>query len=86
MVVLFYNHTMYKSNELVFTNEDVIPDKTTLDKGDILIFEHLENSADNYQSYNITNYLMDERDKTLNRQLRCRYDGLLAKDNAFIGG
>jgi hypothetical protein len=86
MVVLFYNHTMYKSNELIFTNEDVIPDKTTLDKGDILIFEHLDNSVDDYQSYAITNYLMDERDASLNRAIRCHYDGLLAKDNAFVGG
>ena len=66
MVVLFYNHTMYKSNELIFTNEDVIPDKTTLDKGDILIFEHLENSVDDYHSYAITNYLMDENERISN--------------------
>lgn len=85
-VVLFYNHTMYESNELIFTNEDNIPDKTTRDKGDILIFEHLDNSMDSFQSYSITNYLMDERDANLHRQIRCHYDGLLAKDNAFIDG
>jgi hypothetical protein len=39
---------MYKSNELIFTNSEVIPDKTTLDKGDILIFEHLTNSQDDF--------------------------------------
>ena len=77
---------MYKSNELIFTNEDVIPDKTTLDKGDILIFEHLDNSVDDYHSYSITNYLMDENDVSLDRAIRCHYDGLLAKDNAFVNG
>jgi hypothetical protein len=77
---------MYKSNELIFTNEDVIPDKTTLDKGDILTFEHLSNSTDKYQSYSITNYLMDSSDQYKIRQIRCHYDGLLAKDNAFVSG
>ena len=86
IAVLFYNHNMYKSNELIFTNEDVIPDKTTLDKGDILTFEHLSNSTDNYQSYSITNYLMDSSDQYKIRQIRCHYDGLLAKDNAFVSG
>ena len=64
MAVLFYNHTMYKSNELIFDNSEVVPDKTTLDKGDILIFEHKENSCDDFQSYAITNYLMDASDET----------------------
>ena len=86
MAVLFYNHNMYKSNELIFTNSEVVPDKTTLDKGDILIFEHLTNSSDSFQLYGITNYLMDMSDETKLRQIRCHYDGLLAKDNAFIGG
>jgi hypothetical protein len=86
IAILFYNHNMYKSNELVFTNSEVVPDKTTLDKGDILIFEHLTNSSDDFQSYSITNYLMDASDETRERQIRCHYDGLLAKDNAFING
>jgi hypothetical protein len=44
------------------------------------------NSTDNYSKYTITNYLMDERDASLDREIRCHYDGLLAKDNAFVGG
>ncbi len=86
MAVLFYNHEMYKSNELIFMNSEVVPDKTTLDKGDILIFEHKADSRDGYQSYATTNHLMDVRDQTINRQIRCHYDGLLAKDNAFVNG
>lgn len=84
--VLFYNHNMYTSNELVFTNKDVIPDKATLDSGDILIFEHLDKSTPSYQSYDITYHLMNRSDEHLNRQIRCHYDGLLAKDNALVGG
>ena len=86
IAVLFYNHTMYKSNELEFTNSEVIPDKTTLDKGDILIFEHFDNSADSFHCYQITNELLDGSDEHKHRRIRCHYDGLLAKDNAFVGG
>jgi hypothetical protein len=62
----------------------VVPDKTTLDKGDILIFEHKEQSYDDYQVYSITNYLMNASDEHINRQLRCHYDGLMAKDEALV--
>lgn len=85
VAVVFYNHEMYKSNELVFTNSEVIPDKTTLDKGDILIFEHYENSSDSFQLYNELNYLTDAADEQKARQVRCHYDGLLAKDEAMVG-
>ena len=84
VAVLFYNHDRIQSRELVFTNADVVPDKTTLDKGDILIFEHKEQSYDDYQVYNITNYLMNASDEHVNRQLRCHYDGLMAKDEALV--
>lgn len=82
--IVFYNHNMYKSNELVFTNEDVIPDKTTLDKGDILIFEHGENSQDNFQVYTELTFLQDAADEQKARRIRCHYDGLLAKDEALV--
>jgi hypothetical protein len=77
---------MYVSNELVFKNKDVIPDKATLDSGDILTFEHLLDSTDTYQSYDVTYHLMNRSDEHKSRQIRCHYDGLLAKDNAFVGG
>ena len=85
VAIVFYNHNMYKSNELVFMNSDVIPDKTTLDKGDILIFEHLERSSDNFQLYTELGRLMDAADEQYSRNLRCHYDGLLAKDEALVG-
>ena len=84
VAVLFYNHDRIQSRELIFTNADVVPDKTTLDKGDILIFEHKEQSYDDYQVYSITNYLMNASDEHINRQLRCHYDGLMAKDEALV--
>ena len=86
MAVVFYNHVMYKSDELVFSNSENVPDVTTLEQGDILIFEHKDNSLDNYQIYGITNYLMDASAEFKSRQIRCHYDGILAKDEAFING
>ena len=50
VAVLFYNHQMIKSNELVFTNLDEIPKKSTLNDGDVLSFEHVENGH-SYDSY-----------------------------------
>jgi hypothetical protein len=48
IAVLFYNHEKFSSQELVFTTTDYIPDLSTLDKGDIIDFEHLEYSKDSY--------------------------------------
>lgn len=81
--VVFYNHNMYVSNELVFTNSQEIPDKTTLDKTDILMFEHLQNSSKEYYLYNETMKLTNIADGSKSRQIRCHYDGLLAKDEAL---
>ena len=78
IVVLFYNHVMYKSNELIFTNADEVPNKAMLDAADALIIEHLDNSYDNYYIYNLTNNLNNIADKSLHRKIRCHYDGLLA--------
>lgn len=86
VVVLFYNHVMYKSNELVFTNADEVPDKATLDMSDALLIEHLDNSYDNYYIYNLTNNLNNIADKSIHRQLRCHYDGLLAGDDILTQG
>ena len=80
VVVLFYNHVMYKSNELIFTNADEVPNKTMLDAADALIIEHLDNSYDNYYIYNLTNNLNNIADKSLHRKIRCHYDGLLASN------
>lgn len=85
VALVFYNHNMYKSNELVFTNSDVIPDKTTLDKGDILIFEHGERSSDNFSLYSDLGVLMDAANEQYSRQIKVHYDGLLAKDEAMVG-
>ena len=86
VAVVCYNHAIYKSNELVFNNSQEIPDKNTLDKGDILQFEHVEGygSTDSYLVYNDVYYLRDMADAHKQREIRCHYDGLLASDDALI--
>ena len=84
--VLFYNHAMYESDELIFTNEDRIPETANIETGDLLIFEHIDKSRNDYQCYNLTNYLMDSADASHLRQIRIKYDGLLHGDEILAGG
>ena len=86
VAVLCYNHSIYKSNELVFSNSQEIPDKHTLDKSDVLQFEHVEGqySTDSYLVYNDIYYLRDTADEYRDREIRCHYDGLLSSDDALI--
>jgi hypothetical protein len=84
--VLFYNHAMYESNEIVFTNEDRISEVANVETGDLLLIRHIDKSRDNYQCYNLTNYLMDSADASHLRQIRVSYDGLLHGDDILPGG
>ena len=43
-IILFYNHEMYESNEIVYTNLDDVPDPATVDKTDAITIKHEENS------------------------------------------
>lgn len=85
MAILFYNHEMYKSNELVFTNSeaDLIPDKDLIDKLDALTIKHGENSQDNYPNYDIDDELIDLGDASRERELICSYDGLKTGNEVF---
>ena len=84
--VLFYNHAMYESDELIFTNKDRIPEVANVETGDLLLIKHIDKSRDDYQCYNLTNYLMDSADASHLRQVRVSYDGLLHGDDILPGG
>ena len=86
MAVLFYNHEMYKSNVLTFTNSEpeLIPNDALLDKRDALRIEHDVYSMEHYQAYNEFNMLRSLEDGGKVRQLKCFYDGLFRKDEALI--
>lgn len=85
VAIVCYNHAIYQSNELIFTNEqaDLIPDKKTLDKSDSIRFEHLANSQESYLVYNDNFYLRDMADEYKVREIRCHYDGLLHQEDAL---
>ena len=84
--ILFYNHVMYTSNELVFTNADEVPNTAAIDKADGLQIEHLNNSFDSYFLYNASsNNLWDSSNANKSRQLRCHFDGLKLGDQLLYG-
>lgn len=86
VAVICYNHEIYKSNELVFSNDDHLLDADTIDATDALRFEHVDgqHSTNSYLVYNEIFYLFDSSDEYYQREIRCRYDGLLAKDEALL--
>ena len=86
VAIIFHNHNMYKSNELVFRNADHIPEVANIETGDLLIFKHGERSRNDYQCYNLTNYIMDSADASHNRCIKVSYDGLLSGDEALVDG
>lgn len=84
--ILFYNHVMYTSNELIFTNADEVPNTAAIDKADGLQIEHLDNSFDSYFLYNASsNNLWDSSNANKSRQLRCHFDGLKLGDQLLYG-
>lgn len=84
-VVLFYNHEMYESNEVVFTNLDDVVDPTTADKNAAIVITHSTNSQETYQSYGINNFLVNAADASKVRNIEVHYEGLLAGDETLAG-
>lgn len=86
MVVLFYNHEMFKSNILTFTNSEpeLIPSESLADQRDALKIEHDVASYEHYQVYDEYNQLRSLDDGGKIRQLKCSYDGLFQGDEALI--
>jgi hypothetical protein len=86
VVVVFYNHEIFKSGELIFTNSDEFEDFYSVDKSNAVYIEHGNNSMDSFQSlYGATNFLNNSKDANVVRELRVRYNGLSHKDEALAG-
>lgn len=85
IALLFYNHTMYKSNILTFTNENPPVDEKTADLADACKIEHSDNSQPSYQVYGLNNLLVNAADGYRKRKILLRYDGLNAGDEALYG-
>lgn len=85
-VIIFYNHAMYKSDPLVFTNENPPQDGVASDQTGALYIEHGTNSRDTYQSYGVNNMLINVADAYQTRQLVAHYEGLLGQDEVLLDG
>lgn len=78
--VLFYNHTMYESNEIEFVNEYPYTEQQAADQHGALYIEHSENSRDTYQAYGVNNCLINAADIYKKRFIKVRFDGEQGKD------
>lgn len=85
-VIIFYNHTMYKSEPLVFTNQNPPQDGAASDQNGALYIEHGNNSRDTYQSYGVNNMLINVADAYQTRTLQAHYEGILGQDEVLAGG
>lgn len=84
-VVLFHNHEMYKSNELVFTNDN-FKNPNDIDRVNALSIKHGNNSFDNYQTfYSSSNFLRNNKDALISRELQLNYNGTEEGNEALIG-
>lgn len=85
-VIIFYNHAMYKSEPLVFTNQNPPQDGVASDQSGALYIEHGTNSRDTYQSYGVNNMLINVADAYQTRTLQAHYEGILGQDEVLAGG
>ena len=70
-VVIIYNHAVYYSNELVFTNSDEIIDENRFYEIDALYLEHDKNSQESYQTfYKSSGAIMNPGATSANRAIK----------------
>lgn len=86
IAVLFYNHTMYKSNIITFTNANPPVDEKTADLANgACRIEHSDNSQPSYQVYGLNNLILNVADVSYKRKLLVRYEGLNTGDEMLYG-
>lgn len=85
IALLFYNHTMYKSNIITFINQNPPIDEKIVDSSDACKIEHSDNSQPSYQMYGLNNLLVNAADGYRKRKLLLRYEGKTAGDEALYG-
>ena len=85
IAILFFNHNMYKSNVLTFTNANPPVDEKIADQTDACRIEHGDSSQPSYQVYGLNNLLVNAADGYRKRELLLRYEGLTAGDEALYG-
>ena len=86
IAVLFYNHIMYKSNIITFTNGNPPVDEKTADLANgACRIEHSDNSQPSYQVYGLNNLILNVADVSYKRKLLVRYEGLNTGDEMLYG-
>lgn len=83
IAVIVFNHQIFRSQELIFTNIDAnkIIDKNILATlSDKLIIEHEENSRNDYFLYNFSGDIVNYKDSRLDRKLRCHFNSIDISD------
>lgn len=83
--ILFYNHEMYKSNILEFTNLTPSSSATNLDGINALSIVHGANSRNVYQCYGIDNQIMRSSDASVTRHLKLQYEGTKGGNEVLLG-
>ena len=83
--VLFYNHDMFLSNVLEFTNESETFDNISPIITDAIHLEHGTNSQDLFQAYGASNYLINSADSYRPREIILRLDSKKLKKEDLIG-
>lgn len=83
--ILFFNHSMFKSNIITFTNENPPVDEKIADQSDACRIEHGENSQPSYQMYGLNNLLVNAADGYRKRKILLRYEGQTTGDEALYG-
>lgn len=83
--ILFYNHEMYKSNILEFTNLTPSSSAINLDGINALSIVHGANSRNIYQCYGIDNQIMRSSDASTTRHLKLQYEGTKGGNEVLLG-
>jgi hypothetical protein len=58
-VIIFYNNNRYYANEIIFTNEEEVPNYATVDSQNALTIQCDDGTYGNYRIYNEGNSLID---------------------------
>lgn len=83
--VLFYNHEMYKSNILDFTNLTPSSSAINLDGINALSIIHGDNSKSVYQCYGVDNQITRSSEISTTRYLKLQYNGTKGGNEVLLG-
>ena len=84
-VIIEYNNTLYRSEELIFENETEVANKATVDLIKALQIECLDASEGKYYLYGQDNVIINSVNASLSRQLKASYTSIVTGDKTLDG-